>query len=125
MGIFPPGPNHGLRASKNYSRPATDFLRRRICSLRRLRWLTLTRPGANSWKVSGTTCGSWPGSSWTPRLQSKLDASDFVQETLLKAHAKIDQFRGPTEAELACTAGSRKCVNFSANPGKAESHDCV
>jgi RNA polymerase sigma-70 factor (ECF subfamily) len=36
-----------------------------------------------------------------PRLQSKLDASDIVQETLLKAHAKMDQFRGTTEAELA------------------------
>jgi RNA polymerase sigma-70 factor (ECF subfamily) len=36
-----------------------------------------------------------------PRLQSKLDASDIVQETLLKAHARIDQFRGTTEAELA------------------------
>ncbi len=36
-----------------------------------------------------------------PRLRSKLDASDVVQETLLCAHAKLHQFRGQTEAEMA------------------------
>jgi RNA polymerase sigma-70 factor (ECF subfamily) len=35
------------------------------------------------------------------RLQSKLDASDIVQETLLKAHAALDQFRGHEPGELA------------------------
>ncbi len=35
-----------------------------------------------------------------PRLQSKLDASDVVQQTLLKAHQKIDQFHGRTRMEL-------------------------
>jgi RNA polymerase sigma-70 factor (ECF subfamily) len=33
------------------------------------------------------------------RLQSKLDASDVVQQTLMKAHERIGQFRGQTEAE--------------------------
>src|SRR3954452_4492889 len=34
-------------------------------------------------------------------LQAKLDPSDLVQETLLKAHRNWGQFRGRTEAELA------------------------
>jgi RNA polymerase sigma-70 factor (ECF subfamily) len=36
-----------------------------------------------------------------PRLQGKLDASDVVQETLLKAHQGLAEFRGQTEAEMA------------------------
>jgi RNA polymerase sigma-70 factor (ECF subfamily) len=35
-----------------------------------------------------------------PRIRSKLDASDVVQRTLLKAHEKRDQFRGTSEEEL-------------------------
>jgi RNA polymerase sigma-70 factor (ECF subfamily) len=34
-------------------------------------------------------------------LQAKLDPSDLVQESLLKAHRNWGQFRGRTEAELA------------------------
>src|SRR5262245_20980760 len=33
-------------------------------------------------------------------LFGKLDASDVAQETLVKAHAKKDQFRGATNAEM-------------------------
>jgi RNA polymerase sigma-70 factor (ECF subfamily) len=35
-----------------------------------------------------------------PRLQGKVDASDLVQETFLKAHRNFGQFRGNTEEEL-------------------------
>jgi len=35
------------------------------------------------------------------RWQSRLDPSDVVQETLLRAHEKFGQFRGQGEAELA------------------------
>src|SRR5438128_7224155 len=35
-----------------------------------------------------------------PRLQTKVDASDIVQQTLLEALKCQDQFRGQSEAEL-------------------------
>ena len=36
------------------------------------------------------------------RFQRRFDSSDIVQETLLKAHAELPQFRGSTQAELVC-----------------------
>jgi RNA polymerase sigma-70 factor (ECF subfamily) len=35
-----------------------------------------------------------------PRLRGKLDASDIVQQTLLRAHRNQEQFRGQGDAEL-------------------------
>jgi len=35
-----------------------------------------------------------------PRLRGELDPSDVVQQTLLKAHERLEQFRGDTDAEL-------------------------
>ncbi|MGO9919577.1 MAG: sigma-70 family RNA polymerase sigma factor [Isosphaeraceae bacterium] len=35
-----------------------------------------------------------------PRLRGELDPSDVVQQTLLKAHERLEQFRGETDAEL-------------------------
>lgn len=36
-----------------------------------------------------------------PRLRGKVDPSDLVQQTLLKAYQRLDQFRGNTENEFS------------------------
>jgi RNA polymerase sigma-70 factor (ECF subfamily) len=60
-----------------------------------------------------------------PVLRGKLDPSDAVQETLLRAHHKMAQFRGQTEAELAAWL-RRVLLNYLAERlrkfGKAEAN---
>lgn len=46
-----------------------------------------------------------------PQLQSRFDASDLVQQTLLEAHCHLDQFRGSTEGEMA--AWLKKMLSFN------------
>ena len=43
-----------------------------------------------------------------PRLQGKVDPSDLAQETLLKAHQSLDQFRGCGDAEMAAWPGDAR-----------------
>ena len=43
-------------------------------------------------------------SYWNPRLQGKLDASDVVQQTLMQAWQRRDDFRGETDLVGAADA---------------------
>ena len=36
-----------------------------------------------------------------PKLESKIDASDMVQQTMLQAHRGLAEYRGQTDAEMA------------------------
>ena len=66
-----------------------------------------------------------------PRLRAKLDASDVVQQAILQAHERRDQFRGRTEGEwlawlraiLANTlaAASRRFDAQARDPGRERS----
>jgi RNA polymerase sigma-70 factor (ECF subfamily) len=38
---------------------------------------------------------------WNPQVQGKLDASDIVQQTLVRALQGLDRFRGRSDAEMA------------------------
>jgi RNA polymerase sigma-70 factor (ECF subfamily) len=63
-------------------------------------------------KPESPTSDGWPdrfraylrilaGVQMNAHLQSKLDASDLVQQTLLQAHGAMGDFRGQTDAEMA------------------------
>jgi RNA polymerase sigma-70 factor, ECF subfamily len=54
-----------------------------------------------------------------PRLRGKFDPSDVVQETMLRAHRNLAQFRGTTEAEFRSwlrTILSRLLANAACRP---------
>jgi RNA polymerase sigma-70 factor (ECF subfamily) len=55
---------------------------------------------------------------FNPELRARLDPSDLVHETLLKAHRARDQFRGRTDREMAAWLRSILASTI-ANAGRA------
>jgi RNA polymerase sigma-70 factor (ECF subfamily) len=58
-----------------------------------------------------------------PRLRALADPSDVVQQTLLRAHERIDQFRGAGEAELLAWLRvilARQLTDFARRAGQAQ-----
>ncbi len=47
-----------------------------------------------------------------PKFNGRIESSDIVQQTLLEAHQKLEQFRGTTEAEMAKWLSQMLANNF-------------
>ncbi len=52
------------------------------------------------WSNTASTCGSWRGCNSIRGCGYSSTRQNIVQQTLLKAHERIDQFRGKTDQEL-------------------------
>lgn len=48
-----------------------------------------------------------------PELRGHLEASDIVQQTLLEAHQRLQQFRGQTDAEMRAWLGRALAHNLA------------
>lgn len=58
---------------------------------------TSSQPSLDQYRSYLVLLARW---HWNPRLQSKLDPSDVVQQTLVQAWQGLKDYRGETEAEL-------------------------
>ena len=61
--------------------------------------MATSSPGA--WRHSAATCCSSPARRSTTGCKAKLDPSDIVQQTLLKAYEKRHSFQGRDDAQRA------------------------